>query len=147
MNIFGCFGGGHKLDYYEYYYGVNVLGNVQLFLTTSSCYNWNMIQDGLSSLVTTGHKQILGLNSTNESGGTPAHILNTSPIAGYDKSILELRNNGNIKMRVDAEGGLHTGYLILGGYYIFVDPATGKLLIKNGPPASNTDGTVIGSQT
>jgi hypothetical protein len=153
MNIFGCFGGGHTLDYNPNYFGVNFLGNVQLYLSSTSCYNWNMLQDGLSSLVTTGHKQILGLNTTNQSGGTPAHILDTSPISGFDKSILELRNSGNVKLKIDSEGGLNmpisafnVGHITLGTNHIWVD-ATGKLRIKNGQPTNDTDGAVVGSQS
>lgn len=36
--------------------------------------------------------------------------------------------------------------LLLGGYQIWVD-AQGKLRIKNGAPTSDTDGTVVGTQT
>jgi hypothetical protein len=36
--------------------------------------------------------------------------------------------------------------LLLGGYHIWVDNY-GKLRIKNGAPASDTDGTVVGTQT
>lgn len=36
--------------------------------------------------------------------------------------------------------------LLLGGYQLWVD-ASGKLRIKNGAPTSDTDGTVVGTQT
>ena len=99
-----------------------------------------------TTFVTTGHKQILGLNSTNESGGSPAHILDTSVLSGYDKSLLELRNGGNSKFRVDSEGNIHSNSIVLGGNFIWVD-ASGKLRIKNGTPNSDLDGVVVGSQS
>lgn len=43
-------------------------------------------------------------------------------------------------------GGWNTKHLILGTNHIWVD-ATGKLRIKNGVPSSDTDGTVVGTQT
>jgi hypothetical protein len=106
---------------------------------------WSLVQDASTSLITTGHKQILGLNTTNRSGGSPAHILDTSLISGLDKSILELRNNANTKFRVDSEGGVHTDRLVLGGYFLFVDTA-GNLRIKSSSPTNATDGTVVGTQ-
>jgi hypothetical protein len=147
MNIFGCFGGGATLDYYEYYYGVNFLGNILLLLSTPNCYNWNMVQDNSSSTTISGLKQILGVNSKNTSGGTPAHILDTSPMSGSNKSILELRNNGATQMRVDSDGGVYTPRLHLGNYTVFVDPTNGKLLIKNGIPTAQNDGDIVGTQS
>jgi hypothetical protein len=44
------------------------------------------------------------------------------------------------------QGGWNTGNLRLGVYYLWVD-ATGNLRIKNGAPTSDTDGTVVGTQT
>ncbi|MES2958512.1 MAG: hypothetical protein V4792_10000 [Pseudomonadota bacterium] len=38
-------------------------------------------------------------------------------------------------------------HLVLGTYHIWVDTGSGKLYIKNGPPGSATDGTVVGTQT
>jgi hypothetical protein len=44
-------------------------------------------------------------------------------------------------------GGLYTSNrLRLGAFYLWVD-GTGRLRIKSGAPASDTDGTVVGTQT
>lgn len=44
-------------------------------------------------------------------------------------------------------GGWNTGGLRMGGHYLWID-AIGRLRIKGGaPPASDTDGTVVGTQT
>ncbi len=39
------------------------------------------------------------------------------------------------------------GHIVLGTYHIWVEAATGDLRIKNGVPASDSDGTVVGTQT
>lgn len=43
-------------------------------------------------------------------------------------------------------GGWNTGHLLLGSYHIWVD-STGDLRIKSSAPTSDTDGTVIGTQS
>lgn len=44
-------------------------------------------------------------------------------------------------------GAYNTGHIILGNYHIWVEQATDKLRIKNGAPSSDSDGTVVGTQT
>jgi hypothetical protein len=44
-------------------------------------------------------------------------------------------------------GAYNTGHIILGTYHIWITQATGVLRIKNGAPANDTDGTVVGTQT
>ena len=44
------------------------------------------------------------------------------------------------------DGGYNTSHIVLGNYHLWVD-ATGKLRIKNGVPTSDTDGTVVGTQS
>ncbi|MFP4163863.1 MAG: hypothetical protein ACLFQB_11680 [Chitinispirillaceae bacterium] len=43
-------------------------------------------------------------------------------------------------------GDYNNGHIVLGNYHIWVD-GNGDLRIKNGIPASTTDGTVVGSQS
>jgi hypothetical protein len=43
-------------------------------------------------------------------------------------------------------GGWNTRRLILGAYHLWID-ASGRLRIKSGAPASDTDGTVVGTQS
>jgi hypothetical protein len=45
-----------------------------------------------------------------------------------------------------ASGGWDTPHLRLGSYHLWVD-STGDLRIKNGAPTSDTDGTIVGTQT
>lgn len=40
----------------------------------------------------------------------------------------------------------NAGHIVIGAYHIWVD-STGDLRIKNGAPSSDTDGTVVGTQT
>jgi hypothetical protein len=39
------------------------------------------------------------------------------------------------------------GHLVLGAYHIWVEAATGKLRLKNSAPTSDSDGTVVGTQS
>jgi hypothetical protein len=55
-----------------------------------------------------------------------------------------LSMNAGDTFRVD--GAWNGGMLRLGAYYLWVD-TTGDLRIKSGVPASDTDGTVVGTQT
>lgn len=41
---------------------------------------------------------------------------------------------------------ISTPILILGSYYLWVD-TSGKLRIKNSEPISDTDGTIVGTQS
>lgn len=56
--------------------------------------------------------------------------------------------NGKVIQSVDMKmkGGWNTGPLQLGNYRLWVD-ATGDLRIKSSAPTSDTDGTVVGTQT
>lgn len=44
-------------------------------------------------------------------------------------------------------GAYNTGHIIIGTYHLWITQATGVLRIKNGAPTSDTDGTVVGTQT
>lgn len=50
---------------------------------------------------------------------------------------------GHIK---NNSGAWNAGHIILGGYHIWID-ASGRLRIKSSAPTSDTDGTVVGSQS
>lgn len=59
-----------------------------------------------------------------------------------------LRMNGNLDIaNYNGDTGYGGGHFVMGGYHFWVNPATGKLMTKAGVPTSNTDGTVVGSQT
>jgi hypothetical protein len=65
-----------------------------------------------------------------------------------------LRNNAGSTVCYADTAGLVVGsaawdgtHLLLGGYHLWVETATGKLRIKAGAPASDDDGTVVGAQT
>ena len=73
--------------------------------------------------------------------------LPTQP-AQYDRYI-EQQRSGVIErefLRLEQAIPIRNGYLVLGNYRIWVD-ATGKLRLKDGIPTSDTDGTVVGTQT
>ena len=54
---------------------------------------------------------------------------------------------GNVQIKTTLGGGTwNTSHLELGIYHLWVD-STGRLRIKNSAPTSDTDGTVIGTQT
>jgi hypothetical protein len=152
MNIFGNFGGGTVLDYNPNYFGVNCLGNTVLTMPNTT-YNWNMVQDENQNIRMSKATSLLGVNFNNQGGGSPAHIFNTAPISGLNKSIIEFQNNSNPKLKIDSEGGINitssgfnVGHITLGTNHIWVD-ATGKLRIKNGQPTSDIDGTIVGLQS
>jgi hypothetical protein len=56
---------------------------------------------------------------------------------------------GNLKLESDLElgnGYYYSGHLRIGTYHIWVD-STGDLRIKDGAPSSDTDGTIVGTQS
>lgn len=55
----------------------------------------------------------------------------------------KLEVNGNMKI---SSGAWNSGHLILGSYHLWVD-STGDLRIKSSAPTSDTDGTVVGTQS
>jgi len=54
-----------------------------------------------------------------------------------------VENNGTVNI---AGGGHNSGHIILGAYHLWVD-STGDLRMKNGAPTSDTDGSVVGTQS
>ena len=51
--------------------------------------------------------------------------------------------NGNMKIR---SGGYNNGHLLLGNYHLWID-STGNLRLNNGAPNTDSDGTVVGTQS
>lgn len=120
-------------------------------VVTEALYNWCILEgtDFTASVL----KSYLGSQLDNKSGGSPAHTADTSPLSGYDKYIFMFKNSGLEVAGIDAAGGVdikqgtwNGGHLRLGNYHLWVDSA-GKLRIKNGTPASDSDGTVVGTQS
>ena len=70
--------------------------------------------------------------------------------------ILKADGTSSIQHRLDAKGNIiaghgglgawNEGHIQLGGYHLWVD-AAGKLRIKSTTPTSDTDGTIVGTQT
>lgn len=71
--------------------------------------------------------------------------------ASYPNDVIERNTPGivgthdNTKWKA-GNGAWDSGHLIMGTYHFWVD-TSGRLRIKNGSPASDTDGTVVGSQS
>lgn len=63
---------------------------------------------------------------------------NTNDYQGRHGSLHHLGNSGYTGQ---------AGLLRFGNYYVWVEAATGKLRIKSGAPGSDSDGTVVGTQT
>lgn len=69
--------------------------------------------------------------------------------AGGGQRIRYNSNSGNIEFEStfgSRDGTWNGAHNVLGSYHLWVD-TTGRLRIKNGAPSSETDGTVVGSQT
>lgn len=60
----------------------------------------------------------------------------------YDANVLKTGSGDDLMV----DGGWNTGKLRLGSYYLWVD-SSGRLRIKQFAPGSDTDGTVVGTQT
>jgi len=63
--------------------------------------------------------------------------------ASSSSSKFEVANNGSPSI---AGGAWNSGHLVMGAYHIWVD-STGNLRIKNSAPSSDTDGTIVGTQS
>ena len=89
----------------------------------------------------------------NESGGVEIAnnngAIDLTPVSG--KSV-NVKGGFTATGMINAPGGLYAegkwdnGVIQLGGHRLWVD-STGKLRIKNSAPTSDTDGTIVGSQT
>lgn len=86
----------------------------------------------------------IGVKLTNVTSLTTAgaKIASFSPDAGVTEKAYVTKDGD-----LGASGGnYNNGHLILGSYHIWVQAATGKLLIKSSAPTTDADGTVIGTQ-
>lgn len=151
VNVMGCFGGNHSILYNSNFLGVNMIGNSNLSVPANT-YNWNALQTGNSEFTVSKLKTLLGIEGFNATGTSPSHTLNTAPLSGLTNYILSIRNNGATKATFNSEGGLSIsggafdgGHLSLGNYHLWID-TSGKLRIKNGIPASATDGALFVTQ-
>lgn len=83
-------------------------------------------------------------------GSTPGLTSRVSAFAGNGVELMRFggtSGSGYVVQRVGASGA--TGYtqpFYLGSYALWVD-STGDLRIKSGAPTSDTDGTVVGTQS
>lgn len=82
-----------------------------------------------------------------DSSGVNKNILfgdtdGSTEIYAFGNKVLDVGGSGC----TITSGTWNSTHLVLGNYHIWVD-ATGDLRIKNGAPTSDTDGTVVGSQS
>lgn len=61
-------------------------------------------------------------------------------------SVGNVSGNVVIKDTANNGGSWNTAHIVMGIYHIWID-SSGRLRIKNAAPASDTDGTVVGTQT
>lgn len=98
----------------------------------------SLVQDAIRVVSADATPTIAGIDLTETSTSKQAFVRNVSG---------ELRLLPASGSAVQAGDGAWNGNpLRLGTYYLWVD-ATGDLRIKNGVPSSDTDGTVVGTQT
>lgn len=55
-------------------------------------------------------------------------------------------NNGNFMIGLTGAGAWNTSHITMGVYHLWID-ASNRLRIKNSAPTSDTDGTIVGSQS
>ncbi len=53
---------------------------------------------------------------------------------------------GNLRTRGPSSGGWNGQHIVMGAYHLWID-SSGRLRIKSGAPTSDTDGTVVGTQS
>lgn len=95
--------------------------------------------------------RIFASNVPTGGAGLAGRIANPSVFLGKELDALEERRTGDGANTFYGNQTLHGGgwnqaHIVLGTNHLWVD-STGDLRIKNGAPASDTDGTVVGTQT
>lgn len=85
-------------------------------------------------------------NSATEASGNAQQTSEDRQQVALTQAALQNVLNSIMEAVVKIQGINLQNKLLLGGYVLWVD-ATGKLRIKNGQPTSDTDGTVVGTQT
>jgi hypothetical protein len=120
--------------YYESFdeESVEIITNIDEYVKSIRHRNGSNITNG----------SVLGLLSDRPPSGAYKLLRARVDMAGTPKTVLTLYGNGDLQLN----GLWNDGLLRLGNYYLWVD-ATGDLRIKSGAPASDTDGTVVGTQT
>jgi hypothetical protein len=109
---------------------------------------WSLVPGGLApynlapvTAVAPADCTIKGQNGTASFAAVGGNII-LKPGVGSVSNV-----SGNVQIQDTAGNcGWNTAHLMLGIYHIWVS-AAGKLYIKNSAPASDTDGTIIGTQT
>jgi len=94
--------------------------------------------------------------SSDVPGSKPVKITNASTLTqaddraiavfipgGYGAEVAQVTARGSF---YSVGGAWNSGHIILGAYHLWID-STGNLRIKSGAPTSDTDGTVVGTQT
>jgi hypothetical protein len=109
---------------------------------------WSLVPGGLApynlapvTAVAPADSTIKGQNGTASFASVGGNLI-LSPGVGSVSNV-----SGNVKIQDTAgNAGWNTAHLMIGIYHLWVD-GTGDLRIKNSAPASDTDGTVVGTQT
>lgn len=67
------------------------------------------------------------------------------PSTGSLRTGSQMLIESNVVAGYNGTGGWDAGHVLIGGYHLWVD-SLGKLRIKSGSPASDTDGVIVGTQ-
>lgn len=110
--------------------------------------SWSLVPAGLAPYNPTPTTAVAPVNANitgqNANSGYAANggDVNITPGTGSVGN-----KSGNVVIKDTAgNSGWNTAHLILGIYHIWVD-TTGDMRIKNSAPTSDTDGTIIGTQS
>lgn len=92
---------------------------------------------------------VLGLQTDRPASAAYKMLRARADMDGTPTTVWTMYGNGNIDQAGDhllVNNAWDTARLRLGNYFLWVD-STGDLRIKNGTPTSDTDGTVVGTQS
>lgn len=160
----------------NWFEGVGICISVDGNVTNYWPAGWNVTKNRAEAVTTFFKMNQIGVGTVNNhsrppilsenylvSGSVTNHIVkpsgaivinNDSAYYGVSDEILLLHNNninikttGNVGVANQSGGQGHDGgHLTIGTYHLWID-ATGNLRIKSSAPISDTDGTVVGTQT
>jgi hypothetical protein len=83
------------------------------------------------------------LTLTDTLGSVKTNTIYFERISSAATNKFKLENNGTVNI---SGGGYNSGHLVLGAWHLWVD-ATGDLRMNSGAPTTDTDGSVVGSQS